>query len=38
VITTGSPSINTGNSFYFDYTLTYDQVLGTISLSDTKGN
>lgn len=38
VITKGSPTVNTGNSFYFDYTLTYDQVLGTISLSDTKGN
>lgn len=38
VITKGSPSVNTGNSFYFDYTLTYDQVLGTISLSDKKGN
>lgn len=37
VITKGSPAINTGNSFYFDYTLTYDQVLGTISLSDPKG-
>ena len=38
VITKGSPTVNTGNSFYFDYTLTYDQVLGTISLSNTKGN
>jgi hypothetical protein len=38
VIAAGSPTVNTGNSFYFDYTLTYDQVLGTISLSDTKGN
>ena len=38
VIPKGTPTINTGNSFYFDYTLTYDQVLGTISLSDTKGN
>jgi hypothetical protein len=38
VITKGSPAINTGNSFYFDYTITYDQVLGTISLSDQKRN
>ncbi|MGI9137046.1 MAG: hypothetical protein ACR2JS_08340 [Candidatus Nanopelagicales bacterium] len=38
VITTGSPAVNTGNSFYFDYTVTYDLALGTISLSNTKGN
>lgn len=38
VFTKGSPTVNTGNSFYFDYTLTYDQVLGTISLSTKKGN
>lgn len=38
VLPKGNPTVNTGNSFYFDYTLTYDQVLGTISLSNTKGN
>jgi hypothetical protein len=38
VMAAGTPAVNTGNSFYFDYTLTYDQVLGTISLSNTKGN
>jgi hypothetical protein len=31
---TGNPTINTGNSFYFDYVLTYDLTLGRISLSD----
>ncbi len=34
----GSPAVNTGNSLYFDFTFTYDQALGTISLSDKKGN
>lgn len=30
----GNATINTGNSFYFDYVLTYDLTLGRISLSD----
>ena len=32
VIPNGDPLVNTGNSFYFDYTLTYDLVTGRISL------
>jgi hypothetical protein len=32
VSTKGDSLINTGNSFYFDYTLTYDLVTGRISL------
>lgn len=32
VIANGDPLINTGNSFYFDYTLYYDLVNGRISL------
>ena len=40
LIPRGKPTINTGNSFYFDYTLTYDLAVGTVSLSDSnlKGN
>jgi hypothetical protein len=34
VISNGDPLINTGNSFYFDYTLYYDLVTGRISLKD----
>jgi hypothetical protein len=37
VINVGRGTVNTGNSFYFDYTVTYDQVFGTISLSATRG-
>lgn len=37
VIPDGDPLINSGNSFYFDYTLTYDLINGRISLSDTTG-
>lgn len=33
----GTSLINTGNSFYFDYTLTYDLVTGRISVSDPVG-
>lgn len=32
VIANGDPLINTGNSFYFDYTLYYDLINGRISL------
>ena len=40
LIPRGKPTINTGNSFYFDYTLTYDLAVGTVSLGDSnlKGN
>jgi hypothetical protein len=40
LIPKGQATINTGNSFYFDYTLTYDLVVGTVSLHDStlKGN
>jgi len=34
VIPRGDSLINTGNSFYFDYTLTYDLVTGRISVGD----
>ncbi len=34
----GSPAVNTGNAPFFDFTITYDQVVGTISLSSPKGN
>ncbi len=34
VIANGDPLINTGNSFYFDYTLSYDLIIGRVSLSD----
>lgn len=34
VLPTGDPLINTGNSFYFDYTLNYDLIRGRVSLSD----
>ncbi len=34
VIPRGTPTINTGNSFYFDFTVTYDVVAGDLHLSD----
>ena len=34
VIPRGDPLVNTGNSFYFDYTLGYDLITGRIALSD----
>lgn len=33
IIANGDPLINTGNSFYFDYTLTYSLITGRVSLS-----
>jgi hypothetical protein len=33
ITATGSPTINTGNSFYFDYTVTYNVVTGDIYLT-----
>jgi hypothetical protein len=34
VIPRGDATINTGNSFYFDFTVTYDVVSGDLHLSD----
>lgn len=34
VIANGDPLVNTGNSFYFDYTVNYDLITGRVSLSD----
>ncbi len=34
VLPRGKATINTGNSFYFDFTVTYDVVTGDLSLSD----
>jgi hypothetical protein len=33
ITATGSSTINTGNSFYFDYTVTYNVVTGDIYLT-----
>ena len=39
VLDTGRSVINTGNSFYFDYTVSYDVALGKLALSNSvKGN
>ena len=39
VLSSGRSVINTGNSFYFDYTVSYDITLGKLALSTTvKGN
>lgn len=32
-----SALVNTGNSYYFDYTISYDTVVGRLSLSDPTG-
>lgn len=37
VIGSGSSLINTGNSYYFDYTISYDTVVGRLSLSAPTG-
>ncbi|MDO9486084.1 MAG: hypothetical protein Q7K25_08515 [Actinomycetota bacterium] len=39
VLSSGRSVINTGNSFFFDYTVSYDVALGKLALSDSvKGN
>ena len=39
VLDSGRSVINTGNSFYFDYTVSYDVALGKLALSNSvKGN